>query len=498
MISRRPLGASPTLGRVVALIVVLFLARSLVTFPIEHIDAAFKYLAAADIVRGQGLDRMLQIHHTMRWSEMLPQVFVTWITGFRYEGLYLLPLLAFATYCAVFWRGLAPLLGVGQQGLLLALLFLEPIALQHTGQLLNPPFGVLYAVLAVAVLAGAERLSWSRAFAATFLFFAAYGAHSTYLAFFGGGVAWVLLRRRPGAAAFMVVAMGLLMALESLLFAQLATDSAPGGRLGALADGGHFRSLYWRYPPVEAHELFTRWLDLPVFDLVLTAGFAACFAQLTFSRSARAEAPAFVQLCLLVGAAYAVAITFAVVSLDPIRPMMPLYTMYLEPFLPFAVVGTVTFLAGLENRLRRPTRRWLEGGAVAVMALFLALAASQKGTWDRLVNYRLNAFMWKSHGEMTTLGERFRRGDIMLVGRNRIAIEKLIRYHRQSTVLYHNEMPYIASAPRVSRDVQCVRGIRYIPLERNDRRCTRKQLRAARAAGVRWRRPGGARGDDSL
>ena len=64
----------------VLLFLALFFLRSLVTFPIEHVDSVHKYVAAADIVRERSLEPMLRNQHTMRWSEVLPQVIVSWAT----------------------------------------------------------------------------------------------------------------------------------------------------------------------------------------------------------------------------------------------------------------------------------------------------------------------------------------------------------------------------------------------------------------------------------
>lgn len=470
-----------------AVFLLLFLARSLVTFPIEHVDAAFKYEAAANIVRGGGLDELLTNHHTMRWSEVLPQVLVTWATAFRYEGLYLLPLAAFALAGALLWRGLQPTLSLTQQALLLALLFLEPVGLTHTGQLLNPPFGVLYALLAITVLARPGPPSWRRTVLAALAFFCAYGAHSTYLSFAAGGVAWLLLfQRRPDQAAVLVLTLAGLLILETLAFNAIAADDLSGGRFEALAGSVHMESVTNRFDTVAFHELFTRWLDLPLFSLAMAIGFGICTLWLAFDGRARRAAPPFLILCILIGGAYAVAITFAIVSVDPLRPIQPLRVMYLEPFLPFAIAVTTYGAARLEDGVPRRLRPWLEGGAVSVLVVLVAFAATQKDQWDRIVNNRLNAFAWKSHEQMSAFAGRFRDGEIILQGRNRYAFEKLIRYSGPVKTRRTRWYPHVTSAPRIQRDVRCVRGIRRIPLERNERPCEAKVLEAAQTAGARW------------
>ena len=49
------------------------LLRSLVTFPVENVDALIKYDAAARIVRGGDWSILLSNQHTMRWIETCPR-----------------------------------------------------------------------------------------------------------------------------------------------------------------------------------------------------------------------------------------------------------------------------------------------------------------------------------------------------------------------------------------------------------------------------------------
>lgn len=491
MIAHRPAAAPPGLWAVLGLLLLLFLARSLVTFPIEHVDAAWKYQAAADIVRGAGLGEMLQNHHTLRWSEVLPQIVVTWATGFRYEGLYLLPLLAFALASALLWRGMAPVLSRPEQALLLGLLFLEPIGLQHTGQLLNPPFGVLYVTLAATVLARPGPPGWRRVLLAALCFFAAYGAHSTYLAFAAGGFAWLMFfERRPALAFVLAAAMVALIALETLAVRLVGGGEFGFGRLEVLAEGSHMQNVHDRFKVVEPIELLTRWLRLPAYDLALVAGLLGSSLWLAVDKAARRAAPPFLILCLLCGGAYAVAITIAVVDISPLRPVQPLRIMYLEPVMPFAAVGTVAAFAGLSSRLGRPFRLGLATASLAAMLGLLAVTVNSMDSWGHLVNYRMSAFAWRSHAEMSGFVQRFRDGEIMLAGRNRHALEKMIRYAGPVRVRRHGEVPELTTARALHPEARCVRDIRRIPLVRNEEPCNRRQLEAARSLDVRWKGEG--------
>jgi hypothetical protein len=487
MITRQSLSSPPGWLAVFGVFIVMLLARSLVTFPIEHVDAAFKYQAAANIVNGRGLDILLVNHHTMRWSEVLPQVLVTWATQFRYEGLYLLPLLAFGLTAALAWRGLQPVLTPTQQLLLLGLLFIEPVALTHTGQLLNPPFGVLYALLAITALARPGPSTWPRVLFAALLFFFAYGAHSTYLSFAAGGFVWLLLfERRPAQALVLAGVIGALIGLETLWFNYLADQRLLGGRLEALTDGSHMQNVINRFEIVTPTRLLTRWLDLPLLSLALAAAFAACLGWLAFDSRARREAPPFVLLCLLTGAAYAIAVTFAVVSIDPLRPLQPLRTMYLEPFMPFAIIATVYLAARIEGRLPRTLQWKLELGAGGLMVLLLGFAATQKFDWKTVVNNRLNAFVWRSEAQLGEFSERFERGEILLVGQNRYALEKIIAYQRPQGFRRGWGRFSITAPPVMQADIVCVTTIKGIPLARNDQPCTEQQIKAALDAGARF------------
>lgn len=487
MITRQSLAPPPGWMAVFGIGLFMMLARSLVTFPIEHVDAAFKYQAAADIVNGGGLDALLVNQHTMRWSEVLPQVLVTWVTQFRYEGLYLLPLLAFGLTAGLAWRGLQPVLTPTQQLLLLGLLFMEPVGLTHTGQLLNPPFGVMYALLAITALAGRGPSPWPRVCLAALLFFCAYGAHSTYLSFAAGGFAWLLLfERRPVQALGLVVLIGALIGLETVWFNHLGEPHLRIGRLEALMDGRHMAHVMERFDIVTPARLFTRWLDLPLLSLLLAAAFAACVAWLAFDGAARRETPPFVLLSLLVGSAYAVAVTFAVVTIEPLRPLQPLRTMYLEPVMPFAVVGTVYLASRIEGRLPRAMQWKLELAAGGLGVLLLGFAATQKFDWHTVANNRLNAFAWRSDAELGDFARRFQRGEILLVGQNRHAIEKIIAYQVPQRFERGGGRFSIAAPPVMQRGIVCVSTIKGVPLARNDQPCTEQQIQAALDAGARF------------
>jgi hypothetical protein len=241
-----------------------------------------------------------------------------------------------------------------------------------------------------------------------------------------------------------------------------------------------------RFDIVTPTALFTRWFDLPLLSLGLAAGFAACLAWLVYDAQARREAPPFLLLSLLAGSAYAVAVTFAVVSIEPLRPLQPLRTMYLEPFMTFAVIGTVYLVSRIEGRLPRGTQWKLELAASALMVILLAFAATQKFDWKTVANNRLNAFVWRSEAELGNFARRFQQGEILLVGQNRYAIEKIIAYQLPQRFERGRGRFSIAAPPVMQRNIVCVSTIKGIPLTRNDQACTEQQIQAALDAGARF------------
>lgn len=454
-----------------ALIAALFLLRSLVTFPIEHGDAARKYFAAAEICRTGDWSLLLLDHQTMRWSQLIPQVVVTWISGLRYEAAYILPLLAFSAYCASIVWMLRDRLDLRHSILLLAVLFVEPTALTHTGQLLNPPFGVAFSIMGVIALVRSknDHIGWLALSA--LMFFCAYGSHVTYVSFAAGGLFWLLWYDRSiGRAAWFAGFLLCLLLLETVAFNALSGGELTFGRLEALAKGPHAQAAETILSPVPAHELLTRWLKIPAFDLVLVAGFLACSGWFLLSRPALAGAPPYLCCAMLSGGAFALFTTFAVLSLDPIRPMMPLRPMYLEPFYPYAAAASVYLFSRVERRIDTRWRLQLELTAGVLSAVLVFAYVASKGPLADTLNNRLNAFMWRSEPELSDFALRFSRGELILRGENRAALAFVARYRYPVAVVDDPESG-TTSVPDPHPDALCLSQIRKIPLARNYHDC---------------------------
>jgi len=136
----------------VASVVIMFLLRGIWTIPIEVAgDAVRKFYAAAEIARSGDWAILLQNHHTMRWSVIVPQVFITWIVGARYEAYYILPLLTFALSFVIILYALKDHLNTSQKILLGVLIFVDPMSFRNSSQLMTAGPSIFFAISACYV-----------------------------------------------------------------------------------------------------------------------------------------------------------------------------------------------------------------------------------------------------------------------------------------------------------------------------------------------------------
>jgi len=211
---------SRTIGFFIVSIVIVFLVRSVWTFPMETGgDAVIKFVKAADIIRTGNWDILLQNHHTMRWSILVPQAFLSWTVGTRYEIYYILPLLSFALYFLIILYALKEHLNSSQLILLGVLLFVNPMSFRDSSQLMTAGPGIFYAISACFMLSKCPKRSYFSVIVAAFLFFCAYGSHATYVSFAAGGFLWLAFVQRSWK--FSLIFAGTLFGLlivESLFF----------------------------------------------------------------------------------------------------------------------------------------------------------------------------------------------------------------------------------------------------------------------------------------
>jgi hypothetical protein len=463
-------------GRFGLLLLGFLLLRSLVTFPAENVDAMIKYDVAAHIVRSGDWSALLRDQHTLRWSQTLPQVLVTWLTGFRYEGMYLLPLLAFAASSALLLTATWNLFGAAERLALAGLLFIEPLALNHTGQLLNPPFGVMFVLIAVLLLTRQQKPSAGMLAAAALMLFAAYGSHVTYLAFAGAACGYLLLRRLPVHALALAGSMLVLLGLETLLFNALSGDELSFGRIQALAQSSHVAAVDNKFPTLETGSMFLRWLHLPAFNQLLVAGFLGLagwqFWQRRRSQGRAQPLPAFITCSMLSAAAYGLAVTFAVIDINPLKPLLPVRNMYLEVFMPFATLATVTLASRLVAGWSARSKLLVAAAGAALVGSLFLLMVQGKGALRDTINARVSAFVWNADRDLGDYSRRFADGRLLIRGPNVKAMLLLAQYQNPVEFAWQKR-PVAVGARNLQADALCVANLRRQPVQRNYQNCRR-------------------------
>jgi len=446
-------------------ITLIFLLRSLWTYPIEHSDAIQKYFYAAEILRSGDWGILLTNHHTMRWAAMLPQTGLTWLLGPRYEVFFILPLLMFSAYLVLIIFSMRNILNVSQQLLLWAFLFFEPLSFFTSNQYFVVGLGVFCAFAGILALIHQGKHQTSSVVLAAVFFFIAYGAHVTYLSFAAGGFLWlVLFQRKPSRAVVLAATILLLMMLETLVFNYLSDGQLTWGRLEALAGGQHI-GRNSTYSPVNFMQLFTRWLDMPLPNLLLCLGFITIGVWLLIQKKNGRPVLRIVECSYMVGLGFAVAVTFAVISIDPLRPMMPLQLRYLVPFFPFASIMSVYMLSIFTAKLPAGTGSRKEFAATLTFTLFLLLVPTYKFDFYRS---KFDAFMWKAEREYSGFSQMFEQGELLLTGRRKIAYGMIVRFRKPVKTRSRESG---LSATNLSPAHMCVRQLSKSPLHLNYEDC---------------------------
>jgi hypothetical protein len=457
-------------GFFLLLCLALMLVRSIWTFPVTDSDALTKYYFAAEIYRSGDWSLLLHNHHTMRWIEMVPQVFLNHAAGLRYELFYVLPLLVYSLFVTTLLYVLRTELKPGLLLLLFALLFVEPLSFRTSSQLLNPPFGVLFAVLGTVLLVKQGKDSYPAVIGAAVVFVLGYAAHTSYLAFAAGGVAWLVFFQRSyrKSAAFLAAIFSCLV-LETLVFNSLSGGELILGRLEALTDTPHMERVFeipvWS-PSLE-YVLFERWKDLPRFDFVLSMISFPAAAWLIIRRKAL-NVPDSVIALSLAGLAYAFLTTVTMIRLDPLEPLVPARSRYLTAYMPFAMLIVVFAFSTLLRQDNRMTRIFPALPAAALLFLLLFSPGIFNHPRDFLIVIRPDAFAWRAHKEYQDLADQVRDGKAIISGSkvhaNKLAV--IYRYPLQLT-----EVEGGLGVMHVRNDARCVHTISLVPFSRNYSAC---------------------------
>ena len=468
-----------TLALLIASIVIMFFLRGIWTIPIEVAgDAVRKFYAAAEIVRTGDWTILLQNHHTMRWSIIVPQTFINQVFGIRYEVYYILPLLTFALYFVIVLYALKDHLNTSQKLLLGALLFADPMSFRNSSQLMTAGPAIFYAISACYLLATYSRNNPVAVVFSAILFFCAYGAQGTYVSFAAGGFLWLALIQRSWRLS--TVFAGSLLTLfivECLFFNYLSGWDLTFGRVEALISGSHVKILTGESGQgqyvVGFLRLFTRWLHLPVLDVFLSAVFFIGGLVFIGSRN-KHKLPAFISCSYLVGLCFALFVSFAVRGIDPITPIQGLLARYLSPFLPFAIITSVYFLKIIteENRKTWDTRMEM----LAALLVFTIFATPQ--TFDHphnpMVKIRPEFYIWKAEKEYLEFATQISEGSLLYRGRKKFVVEMLTAF---KFPLFNGEMKTEPSTITLPTEVKCVREFRDIPSKLNVRECNLRDLK---------------------
>ena len=452
-------------------VIAMFLFRSIWTAPIEFGgDAVRKFFFAAEIVRTGDWTILLQNHHTMRWSILLPQTFITWVVGTRYEVYYILPLLSFALYFVIILYALKDHLNTSQKILLGALLFVDPLSFRDSSQLLTNGPGIFFAISACYMLSTYSSRGHLAIVSAAFLFFCSYGAHATYVSFAVGGFIWLVFIQREWKPAliFAGTLIGLLI-IECLYFNYLSDWDLTFGRIEALFFGKHLKGVpgVGRYT-VTFSQLFTRWGQLPAINILLCMIFF--ISTLVFiSLKKKPVLPKFVSCAYVVGLCFALFVTFAVVSIDPLNPVQRLLPRYLTPFLPFLIIVSIysISLITIPNRKVWDIRMEILAGLLMFTILAVPQAFDHSGTRP-IIKIRPSAVFWIAEREYSNFADEYSKGSLIIKGSKRRVLKMIALFKRSGE---ERSRANGQSTAKNKAPVKCVSRLVRIPLSLNYHKC---------------------------
>jgi hypothetical protein len=459
------IGQGKSIALLLISIALLFFLRSLGTYPIEGNDAVQKYFYSAEILRANDWGILLHSHHTVRWAAMLPQTGLTWLLGTRYEVFYILPLLMFSSCVVLIIFSLRKILNFSQLLLLGVILFVDPQGIPASNQLLNAPFAVFFAIAGVLLLIYQGKRRYLVVMLSAVMFFIAYGAHVTYLSLAAGGFLWlgIFQRKLYGAIVFGVTIL-FLLGVETLVFNYLSDWNLSLGRLELLANGNHIEKVLNRDVAMNFFQLLGRWLQLPLPDILLCLAFFLTGPWLIVLKKTRRHIPLFIECAYLVGLCYAIAVTFAIVSIDPIRPAMAMRPMYLTPFLSFAAIMTVFLWSDIGSRLGGKSQHLMGPVANSVFVSLLIVFSIYS------VNSRIgfNGFIWKVNSEYSQFSERFHKGELILTGKNKTVLRMIVLF-KQPVITINRESGI--SVVDLSPGAMCVNRFKKVPIRLNYESC---------------------------
>jgi hypothetical protein len=336
-------------NRTAVLLIAVFISmvafRILYSSPLEfEEDSLGKLRAALDIYHSGDWVTILLDHHRARWGVVIPLVFLLHIFPHSYELYYFFPILfsALTVVLAVtLFRRPSGRLVIGVAFLLPILMAIDPMAHVSASQLVTTGFGGFYCVVGLSLCAiYVRRVELPYLVLSAIFLFCAYGSNLTYVAFCAAPVLYFLINKKdPKAIVVFCTTLFCLLMLETFWFNYLSGWSYVGGRIELVAFDGssnfapdpHYQDEY------SFVDFLARWRLVPKYNFLVLMGFI--FGSVIFvSKRARKETPAGVWLAYYACASFCLFITFAVQSLNPLVPILPLLKRYLTPAFPLAII----------------------------------------------------------------------------------------------------------------------------------------------------------------
>ncbi|MDB3944455.1 hypothetical protein N9444_00880 [Gammaproteobacteria bacterium] len=364
--------------------------RVVYSVPIEfNGESIRKWEVGRQLVDSGQWQLLLEDHHQLRWSVVIPQLFVGWTFPNSWFGYYITPIAfwsLFAVACLGFFRKERHSLSLGM--LFLVVIAVEPLDHAMASQVNSGAFGLLYVVCGIYALLAYDRTTkWTYLFLTSLAFFFAYGAHLTYAVFFGAPILFLFFNRRDfkGIVLFLLM-LAALLGLEALILSMMSGGEVQGGRFAEIArmktwgsidpitgiDNTAMGSTRWKgAEPYSVHHFFDRWRMLPKYSLMAGVMFIVATGALMSPRL-RKEMPNGVWLCFFAAGIYGVAVSAPIIGFQPLQLALDLHSRYLAPFFPLAAVFVVWVLGAiLQNILGKRAGVFLGFGSVLLFSVFV-------------------------------------------------------------------------------------------------------------------------------
>lgn len=355
--------------------------RVVYSVPIEfNGESIRKWEVGRQLVDSGKWQLLLEDHHQLRWSVVIPQLFVGWAFPNSWFGYYITPIAfwsLFAVACLGFYQ--SQHYRIALSATLLVVMAVEPLGHAMASQVNSGAFGLLYVVCGIYALLAYDRTTkWTYLLLTSLAFFFAYGAHLTYAVFSGAPILFLFFNRRDFKGIVLFLSMlAALLGLEALTLSMVSGGEVQGGRLAEVMKmktwgDSMMGSTRWKGKELyELHHFIDRWRMLPKYSLMVGVMFIVATGALMSPRL-RKEMPNGVWLCFYAAGIYGVAVSAPIIGLQPLQLALDLHSRYLAPFFPLAAVFVAWVLGAiLQNILGKRAGVFLGFGSVLLFSIFV-------------------------------------------------------------------------------------------------------------------------------